>query len=467
MERVIHFFREISKIPRGSGNTDEISKYCDEFAKKRGLKSVRDEFNNVIIIKHASSECSNAKPVMLQAHLDMVCEKANWKTFNFESDAIEIKEKDGWIFADGTTLGADDGIGIAMILAVLDSDTIVHPKIEAVFTSDEETGMDGAINIDLSSLESKRLINLDSETADTITVSCAGGCIVKCRIPLKRASGSGKYYKIGVCGLLGGHSGVDIDKNRANALALTGRIIHSVDNAVLCGICGGDKHNVIPSSAEAVIRCAFDPSETVNSVFSAIKKEYETSDPDICVDCAEINGNFENFETDISEFIMAVPNGVFSFSPDIPGLVRTSLNIASVKIEHDTAEFEFFIRSSCESEKEYLKNKLSVITHRFGGEFFSGGDYPAWEYNRESEMIKILTGVFEEMFCSKPKIEAIHAGLECGIFCGKIKNLDCVSICPDILDIHTPDERMELKSLEKSWNYLMGILKKLGESNDE
>ncbi len=463
MERVLEFFREISKIPRGSGNTDGISEYCVNFAEKKGLEAVRDGLNNVIIKKPASNGCEMAEPVMLQAHLDMVCEKEDGTNFDFASDPIELIEKDGWLTANGTTLGADDGIGVAMILAVLDSEDLMHPEIEAVFTTDEETGMDGAIGIDLSAVKSKRLINLDSETADTLTVSCAGGCTAKCLIPLHKTAFEGKFYRISADGLLGGHSGVDIDKGRANANMLLGRILYSLGDYALCSFSGGDKHNVIPTAAEAVIKCGFDPSGKVNGILNDIRREYGSCDSGITAECREITGDYAAFLPEAAEFLTAVPNGVFSMSNEISGLVRTSLSLASVKTNSGCLECEFFIRSSSESEKEYLKNKLSVISKHFEGKTVFDGEYPAWEYNKNSALLKTMTDTFIGMFGFEPKIEAIHAGLECGIFCGKIKGLECVSICPDILDIHTVNERMELKSLEKAWKYFTEVLKKIGE----
>lgn len=463
MERVLEFFAEISKIPRGSGNTDGISEYCVNFAKKRGFEALRDGFNNVIIKKPAAKGCEMAEPVMLQAHLDIVCEKEDGKIFDFASDPIELTEKDGWLTANGTTLGADDGIGVAMIMAVLDSKDLLHPEIEAVFTTDEEMGMDGAIGIDLSGVQSKRLINLDSETADTLTVSCAGGCIAKCFIPLSETAFEGKVYRIGVDGLLGGHSGVDIDKGRANANMLLGRILYSIGDYALCSFSGGDKHNVIPTAAEAVIKCGFDPREKVSDILKEIRCEYGSCDSGIAAECCEIAGDYAAFSSEAADFLTAVPNGVFSMSNDIPGLVRTSLSLAVVKTNGGFLECEFFIRSSSESEKEYLKNKISVISKHFEGKTVFDGEYPAWEYNKDSALLKTMTDTFVGMFGFEPKIEAIHAGLECGIFCGKIKGLECVSICPDILDIHTPNERMELKSLEKAWNYFTEVLKKMGE----
>lgn len=463
MEHVLDFFREISKIPRGSGNTDAISEYCVNFAKERGLDAVRDEFNNVAITKKASVGCENSEPIILQAHLDMVCEKEDGKIFDFASDPIELIEKDGWLTANGTTLGADDGIGVAMILAILDSEILIHPKIEAVFTTDEETGMDGAVNIDLSQLEAKRMINLDSETADTLTVSCAGGCIAKCCLPLHKTEIPGRYFRITVDGLLGGHSGVDIDKGRANANMLLGRILYSLGDYALCSFSGGDKHNVIPTSAEAVIKCGFDQCGKIRDILGEIRREYGSCDEGITAECSEISGNYATFSSEAAEFLTAVPNGVFAMSDEIPGLVRTSLSLAAVKTDGCYLECEFFIRSSSESEKEYLKNKISVIAKHFEGKTAFDGEYPSWEYNKNSVLLKTMTDTFVGMFGFEPKIEAIHAGLECGIFCGKIKGLECVSICPDILDIHTPSERMELKSLEKAWKYLTEVLKKIGE----
>lgn len=461
MERVLRFFREISKIPRGSGNTDKISEYCVSFADKRGLNAYRDRFNNVIIRKPASNGYEAAEPVILQAHLDMVCEAEKGKEINFLTDPIELIEQDGILKAKGTTLGADDGIGVAMILAVLDSDSILHPEIEAVFTTDEETGMDGALGIDLSKLKAKRLINLDSETEDTLTVSCAGGVLAECELPLEKTVGEGKCYKITVDGLIGGHSGTDIDKGLANAILIIGRLLGALSDYSVCKICGGDKHNCIPTSAYAVIKCDYAPFDIIEKEAAAIKREFESCDGEINIACAETEGAYNEYESKTADFLMAVPNGVISMSPDILGLVRTSLNLATIKTEENLMKAEFFIRSSSETEKEYLKKRLSVITNLFEGKITFGGEYPAWEYNRNSELRKLMENTFFDMFGYMPKVEAIHAGLECGIFCGKIKGLDCVSICPDIKEIHTPREHMELKSLEKAWKYLIEVLKRM------
>ncbi len=457
MEKVLYYFKEISKIPRGSGNTDKIAEYCMNFAEKRGFWCKRDEYNNVIMKKPASPSFEDVPAVILQGHTDMVCEKLDGVSFDFERDSIRLIEKDGFLTADGTTLGADDGIAVAMILALFDSD-LPHPALEAVLTSDEEIGMIGAMGLDMSDISGRRMINLDSEKADTFTVSCAGGIVVKAVIPLEENKVFGTRYDIFISGLPGGHSGVEIHKGYPNANILAGRILKELDDVYVLDIHGGDKDNVITPAAKVSVVADYDISEKISSLADSFNKEYPEIKINIeCKNCG--NGAFKAYKNTIGEFLTAVPNGVIAYSREIPGLVETSLNCGITALKSGSFCASFSLRSSVEKEKTALAEKISGIISDFGGRAEVDGDYPGWEFNPDSDLLKHMKHVFYDMFGKEPVIEAIHAGLECGIFAGKLPGLECVSISPDVFDIHTPDERLDLASTQKTWDFVKNVLK--------
>lgn len=469
-EKVMYFFEEISQIPRGSGKTAKISEYCENFAKERSLKYIRDEVGNVVIFKNGSAGKENNEPVILQGHLDMVWEKTSDCPINFEVDPLSLKVDGDYISADGTTLGGDDGIAVAMCLALLDGE-YEHPPIEAVFTIDEETGMDGAFALDTSVLNGKKMINIDSEDEGTLWVSCAGGARVYISLPVKTVSSQGSACEIVISGLHGGHSGAEIHMGYANANMLMGRILNELSKCVdfnIASINGGTMDNAITRDCRCSIDLISDSEslfKSINRISSEIKKEFASTDPDMSIKVTESEKAKEVFDKKSTNSVISIlckfPYGVMAMSKEIEGLVETSLNLGVMKTETDSVNFSFSVRSSVDGERKKLVEKLKSIADECSAEFETGGEYPAWEYKRDSEMQKIMADVYFEEFGKKMTITAIHAGLECGLFCGKISGLDCVSFGPDIYDIHTPQERLSISSCERMWKYLLAVLKKL------
>ncbi len=461
-ERVFYFFEEISKIPHGSGNTDKISDFCVNFAKNLGLEVIKDEYNNVIIKKPASSGYENHATVILQGHLDMVCEKEPDSGIDFLTDGLELIVDGDFISANGTTLGGDDGIAVAMVLAILEDNTLAHPPIEALFTTDEETGMYGAEGLDVSSLSGKMLINIDSEEEGILTVGCAGGARADIVLPLKKEKVTAPCYRIMLDGLIGGHSGAEIDKGRLNSNVTLGRFISSLPfNYNIVNIHGGLKDNAIPRASEAIISCNENPADLVAEFIASSKVD---TDPDLTITVENTTAT-ECFDAESSKrivgFLCTVPNGIQSMSADIKGLVQTSLNLGVLKVENNALKATFAVRSSVNAEKYALLDKLAAVAESFGGEYNSHAHYPAWEYRKVSPLRDTMAKVYENMYGKSPKIEAIHAGLECGLFSDKIDGLDAVSFGPNLYDIHTTRERMSVESVKRTYEYLIELLKAL------
>ena len=494
-KRVFHYFEEICKIPHGSGNTKQISDYLVQFAKDHDLKYVQDEMNNVVIYKPGTAGYENTPVVIIQGHMDMVCEKDTDCDIDFEHDGLRLVFEDGVISADGTTLGGDDGIAVAFALAILDADDIPHPPLECVFTVDEEIGMLGAAAIDCSPLKSRIMLNLDSEDEGYLLVSCAGGACATCHIPVEyeNAKDDHSVVKIIVEGLTGGHSGVEIIKQRANADKQLARLLYNIGRDVpyrLISIQGGLKDNAIPNKAEAYV--GIDPENVDNFVKSAeknekiLRHEFGNTDPELVVkvetDLSDDLGSYNNADdvqndmygriminrvmTEKSSDIvirslMMMPNGIQKMSNDIEGLVQTSLNLGILKTTEDEVTASFSVRSSVQSEKENLIDQLRCVSVSAGGNLDVQGDYPAWEYRHDSPLRDIMVDVFEEQYGRKPVIQALHAGVECGLFAGKLPGLDCVSFGPDMKNIHTSRESMDVASVQRTWRYTLGILEKL------
>lgn len=462
-KNVMKFFEEICAIPHGSGNTDKISDYCLETAKKMKLEAEKDGMNNVIIKKAASKGNEDRAPIILQAHLDMVCEKTPDCKINFEKDGIPIMLDGDYITADGTTLGGDDGIGVAMILAILEDNSLAHPPIEALFTTDEETGMFGAAALDGSKLKGRTMINIDSEEEGVLTVSCAGGAGCEIRIPAEKVLATAPCYELVIEGLKGGHSGVEINKGRHNSNILMGRLLGEIKSAYsIIEICGGSKDNAIPARTV----CKISTNADLNELIADFENKNRTAEePELKITLSKINGDFTCFTAEasnnIKEFLCAVPNGVQKMSADIEGLVQTSLNLGILKTEEKGIYLTFSVRSSVNNEKSELLEKLKEITEKFGGSFEESGHYPAWEYRKSSKLRDVMVTEFENMYGNKPAVEAIHAGLECGLLSDKLPGLDAVSFGPDMKEIHTPNERLSISSVERSYNYLCRVIEKI------
>ncbi len=475
-QKVFSFFEEICQIPHGSRNTKEISDYCVAFAKSRGLKYIQDENNNVIIFKDASPGYENAKPVIIQGHMDMVCEKEPDVEIDFEKDGLMLYVDGDFLKARGTTLGGDDGIALSYAFAILDDDSLCHPPLEVVITVDEEIGMLGAEAIDISMLKGKKLLNIDSEEEGIFLTSCAGGLQADCRLPVSRIEAEGICYEIQVTGLQGGHSGVEIHKERGNAIVLLGRVLDSLSSEIPFAIDhleGGLKDNAIPRETKAVILLESDELEAklaqqISKLEQELKKEFQTSDPEIALLCKKLGQGKKSVLHRSSAvktlfLLRTMPNGVQHMSMDVEGLVETSLNVGIMKMSQDMLLLCFSVRSSVTSRKYELANRLKFLFEFLGGEAVIGGDYPAWEYHANSPLRELITGTYRDLFGKEPKIEAIHAGLECGILSGKISELDCISFGPDIFDIHTPKERLSISSTERVWKLLVEFLKRSNE----
>lgn len=474
-KKVFRYFEGIAKIPHGSGNTAAIADYCMKFAEERGLKAIKEDCGNIIIYADGTMGYENSQPVILQGHLDMVCEKRPDCNKDMEKDGLDLCTDGEWVWAEGTTLGGDDGIAIAYILAILDSDGIPHPPLEALITADEETGMDGAENLDGSLLNGKKLINLDSEEEGFITVSCAGGVTIQCEYPLvyKNTHGDMTGYRITVKGLTGGHSGVEINKRRLNAHKVLGMILSETLHAegfFISDIKGGGKTNVIPKSASADIvvdRAQLQLTVTAmqNYFDNILKPEYISSEPDMKLIIEEIPVPEKHFEKSVSDKIMFVlansPDGIVTTMKDDPNTVISSLNMGVMTVEENKLHLEYLIRSNTEKGSDVICCQLRSFTEYMGGSYMLLAQFPGWAYNENSPLRSIMVETYKEMYCMEPVIFTIHAGLECGLLSEKISGADMVSIGPDLENVHTPDERMNVASVARTWEYLLAVLKKL------
>lgn len=479
-EKVFYYFEELCNIPHGSRNTKAISDYCVAFAKERGLACHQDASNNIIILKNGSKGYENSKPVIIQGHLDMVCEKEKDCSIDFEKEGLSLAIDGDYIYAKGTTLGGDDGIAVAMALAILDDDTLEHPPIEAVFTVDEEIGMLGAVAMDCSSLKSRLMLNLDSENEGHFLVGCAGGMMVACDFPAERRRWGGKMVSVHVSGITGGHSGVEIQKQGANANVILGRVLYALKKKVaftIVRVDGGLKDNAITRSSRAVLMLAPGEEEsfmdTIKEQQEIIAKEYHKTDANMSIegflevsgeDAAEAEGLLPMTEECGNAVITALrtcPWGVQKMSQDMEGLVQTSLNPGILVTKSDEVCLTFSVRSSVASEKEELYDRLVCLTESLGGQVKRSSDYPAWEYVEDSKLRTLMGDTYREMYKKEPVMEVIHAGVECGLFSEKMPGLDCVSYGPDILDIHTPQERLSISSTKRVYEYTLEVLKRL------
>ncbi|MDE5995031.1 MAG: aminoacyl-histidine dipeptidase [Oscillospiraceae bacterium] len=457
-KKVFEYFEDLCAIPHGSGNTKQISDYCVNFAKAHGFSYTQDELNNVIIRKNASKGYEESPTVILQGHLDMVCEKDSTASIDFLKDGLSLSLNGDFVSANGTTLGGDDGIAVAMALSVLDDESALHPPLEVLFTTDEETGMYGAAGLDVSNLKGKILLNIDSEDEGVLTAGCAGGA----RAEIKKAVAFGerkKTRKIVISGLSGGHSGVEIHKNRHNANKLMAELLSEIPNFELADIAGGAKDNVIPNMCECSLYTDCDLTAITDDF---IKQKYISADPNLKIavsDGEELPVINEADSREIINLICAFPNGVQKMNAQIPTLVQTSLNLGVLKIENGSLVCTFSVRSSVNSEKYELLNELESISKEYGAQFSDHGHYPAWEYRENSHLRDIMIETFEGLYGRKPTVDVIHAGLECGLFCDKIDGLDAVSFGPDLFDIHTPRERLSVSSVQRTYKFLCETLK--------
>lgn len=472
---VFNFFEELTQIPRCSGNEKQVSDYLVNFAKERKLEVIQDKALNVIIKKPATPGYEKAPTVILQGHMDMVCEKNKDTIHDFEKDPIKLRIIDDMIYATDTTLGADDGIAVAIALAILDSKDIPHPAIELLCTTDEEVSMGGAMALDGSNLKGRLIINIDSEEEGKLLVSSAGGTKAKVVLPIAwEAAKSGlQACRISIGGLNGGHSGMEINKGRGNASKLMGRFLNEIKNEVslyIKEINGGMKSNAITREIDVVALVSQDEMKKLQSKaaeWEAIyKNELRAVDPDIFIKVENEAEKIEKvFSHDTMNKLIAclvlVPNGIQSMSMEIKGLVESSTNLGVVKTAGDSVYFINEIRSSVRTLKESITHTIKLLAETLGAEFRIESDYPAWEYNPNSEMRKLFQNVYRDMYKAEPEIVAIHAGLECGVLIEKLPGLDAISLGPNIFDVHSPKEHFSISSTKRVWEYILNVLKQM------
>ena len=465
IEKVVRFFEEFSAIPHGSGNTSMIADYLVDFAKKRGLEYLRDNADNVVIRKGATAGYENRPAIIFQGHLDMVAEKKPGAAIDMEKEGLTLYRDGDFLRAKDTTLGGDDGVALAYALAVLDSDSIPHPDFEAVFTSDEEIGLIGAVALDPKAVKGRLLINIDSDGEGVFTVGCAGGMRSDVTLPVQRVDSGADAYRLKVSGFKGGHSGVEIDKGRVNATKALVEILSQLTDICIMDIHGGNADNAIPRECECVFSQKSDNTALVEKLCEEMKARYSAIEPDIVTSFEKIESPLlcvcEEDSAKLVSLLDKLPSGIIAMSGDVEGLVETSLNMGILRLESDRCEVSFSVRSAKGTEKQKLGDRLEKIAKEHGADYSTRGEYPAWEYRQDSHLRDVMKKVYEDMYGKSPEIIIIHAGLECGIFSEKIEGLDCVSIGPDNFDIHTTEERLSLSSLERVWEFLLNVLKEI------
>lgn len=468
---VWQYFEEICAIPHGSRNTHAICDYCVQFAQEHGLHCIRDTHDNVILFAPGTSGYEQAEPVILQGHIDMVCEQETDVDIDMTREGLRLRTDGEWVWADGTTLGGDDGIAVAYAFAVLAAEDIPHPPLEVILTADEEIGMLGAAAIDLSAVRGRRLLNIDSEEEGIFLAGCAGGLTATCSVPVTWETREGVRVRVTISGLRGGHSGTEINKGRANANILMGRLLDTMNHQLSFGICalsGGQKDNAIARDCTAELLVSEAEVETLCAVAEdcarIFREERRQTDPDIRVHTQRL----ENACAPVVQHNMRViglmrlaPDGVQRMSDDIAGLVQTSLNCGILRLEQDALRMTCSVRSSVNSEKQALTSKLGCLCELLDGSCAVAGEYPAWEYRAHSPLRDCMVETFTQQYGHAPEVQAIHAGLECGLFSGKLEDLDCVSFGPDIEEIHTTRERMSVASVQRTWELLTAVLAKL------
>lgn len=475
---IFKYFAEISKIPRGSGNEREISNYLVAFAKERGLEYYQDAANNVIIIKDATAGYEQEPAIILQGHMDMVCEKVKEDTHDFLKDEIKLAVDGDFLHAQGTTLGADNGIAVAYIMALFSDETIEHPRLEAIITTDEEVGMKGAKALDTSMLQGKYMINLDSEEEGYLLCSCAGGLTGTSTLPVIRVSEYGRKVRISIGGLKGGHSGIDIVNNRTNATKLLGRLLfdlREVNTYGLISMEGGFKDNVIPREANAELLIVNEDKESsseeyqklirnITDIMTSYQQELASSEPELKFELEDLGEDYYEALHPVSFekllfLLVNVPYGVQVMSSDIKGLVESSLNLGIFKLEQDKAILCNSVRSSKSSYKHFISNQLSYMVSFLGGEYVQRSEYPSWEFKKDSPLREHFQRIYRKQYGKDMKVEAIHAGLECGLIYEKMPGIDIVSIGPDTFGVHTVEEKVSISSTIRVYQLLEQVLK--------
>ncbi len=473
---VWELFEEITKVPRPSKKEGKILDWMKKFAEEHNLEWQQDELGNLIIRKPATPGMENRKGVVIQGHLDMVCEKNADIDFDFENDPIQVYIDGDWVKAKGTTLGADNGIGLAMGLALLKSKDIPHPPLELLCTLDEETGLTGAMQLGTDLIKSDILINLDSEEDGAFTIGCAGGMNTAATYKFTGEPVPENHiaYNINLTGLQGGHSGIEIHDGRANAIKLLNRILWTFIDKYdmrIASVTAGSAHNAIPREAFAKVTIAKDDEQAfkdnINECYEVYKQEWLSKEPSISLEAvaADMPAKVmsKEFQKKLTSSLYAVPHGPLRYSPDIEGLVQTSTNLATI----ETRDNEVFVltsqRSSVETEKIDMANMVRCAFELGGAEVKQGEGYPAWQPNVNSEILNLAKDLFVKMYGKEPVIEAIHAGLECGLIGEKYPGIDMLSFGPNLKDVHSPDEKIQISTVEKAWNLLKEIIQNIPE----
>lgn len=469
---VFKYFEEISQIPRGSKNEKGISDYLRNFGESLGLETIQDESLNIIIRKPATPGYENAPGVVLQGHMDMVCEKNKSTNHDFMKDPIKLRIDGDYVYATDTTLGADNGIAVAMGLAILASNDIAHPALELLVTVDEEAGMTGAMALDGSLVKGKYILNLDSEEEGYLLVSCAGGVTALSTLPVEfvKSEANKKAYLLEIKGLLGGHSGMDIIKQRGNANKILGRLLNLLNvDFDIAKVEGGSKNNAIPREADCVIMVNNDQIDAfttqLKDITNIFKHELRTSDPGLEIACSEtatpeliLNSASKD---KVIKMLNLIPNGIQTMSMDIENLVESSTNLGVLRTTDSTVTFECAVRSSVKSLKEDITARMELLVTELGGNLELISDYPAWEYAKDSNLEKVCIEAYKNLTGKEPIIMALHAGLECGLLLDKIPNAEAISFGPNMYDVHTPNEHLSISSTENTWKYLLEVLKSI------
>lgn len=470
-------FYEISQVPRPSKKEEKILAHLKSFLKEHNIDFNEDKTGNIVAYVPATKGYENAPTVVLQGHVDMVCEKNKGTKHDFENDPIKLLREDGWITADGTTLGSDNGIGVAAALATITDDSIVHGPLELLMTVDEETGLTGANNLEPGFIKGKILLNMDSEEDGAFYVGCSGGVDTIGNFNIETSSTPDGFaqYEILVTGLKGGHSGLDIHQGRGNAIKILARSLDQIKDVDfrIVKIDGGSLRNAIPREAEATIAVKKDDAtkieEKLNKFSEKVSNEYKRTEPDLKIEFSEGSENSgnvfsQNFSSRIIKAMLALPHGIIAMSQDIEGLVETSTNLATVKMNEGSLKIGTSQRSSIESAKEYVATSVASIFDLAAGEVILGDGYPGWKPDLDSKILNISKNVFKDLFNKEPEIKAIHAGLECGILESKNPGLDMVSFGPTIEGAHSPDEKINIETVERFYKLMKGILKRVAET---
>ena len=466
-------FADLNAVPRPSKKEERVIQFMLDFGKKLGLETKTDAIQNVIIKKPATPGMEHKETVILQSHLDMVHQKNSGTEFDFETQGIEMMVDGDWVKAKGTTLGADNGIGVAAIMALLSSTDIPHPALECLFTIDEETGMTGAMNMEGGNFSGKILLNLDTEDDDELSIGCAGGIDTNTNYTYKTASLAENSIgiKIVISGLLGGHSGMDIDKGRGNANKLMVRVLYhllSVSDFQLISFDGGSLRNAIPREATVLLAVSKEAVSSVKAhverVSSILKQELKSIEPHFQIEVS--NGEVKENAVDSADLekilncLYALPNGVFRMSPDFKDLVEASTSLARVVISDGSFSTQSLQRSSVESTKGDVANAVRCAFEAIGCSVVQSGDYPGWQPNTDSVILNLMANLYRDLYNDEPKIKACHAGLECGILGKKMPGVDMISFGPNIRAAHSPDEKVQISSVQKFWEYLQEVLKR-------